>query len=107
MERMLLFVDIGLRVLNGNRPLVIKPWRKEDATICQEKPIRIGEMHINIPPGTIVTRALITEHGTPLRANLGHMHGHVIFLNDAHIALSQLLREADCMGVSLWRENLG
>lgn len=41
LEDMGMLIDIILRVLDGNRPLVIKSRREEDTTVCQEEPVRV------------------------------------------------------------------
>src|ERR1051326_3526275 len=99
-------IDITLSMLDRNRPLVIKARREKNTSISQEEPVGIRDTHINLPPGAVVARSLVAEHSTPLRANLGDMHRHIKFINDAHIAIGQLFREADSMGVGVVRENL-
>ena len=90
LEDMRMLINIILRVLDGDRPLVIKPWREEDTAIRQEKPVGIREANINIPPGAVVSRTLVAEHGTTLRANLCDVHRHIKLFNDADIGFGQL-----------------
>src|SRR5712691_11680967 len=95
-----MLVNIGLSMLDRNCPLVIKARREKDTAIRQEEPVGIRDAHINLPPGPVVARTLVTEHSTTLCTNLGNMHRHIKFINDAHIAICQLFREAAsvCMG---------
>src|ERR1700758_2307981 len=102
-----MLIDIILRVLDRDRPLVIKSWREEDTAVCQEEPVCIREAHVDIPPCTIVTRTLIAEHGTALCTDLGYMHGHIKLFDDADIRVGQLLREVICMRMGFWRKYLG
>src|SRR2546421_11789422 len=99
-------VNISLSMLNRNRPLIIKARREEDTPVRQEEPVGIRDTHIDIPPGAIVTRTLMAEHGTTLGANLGNMHRQIKLFDDAHIAISQLLGKTDGMGMRLRREYL-
>src|SRR5437588_12677879 len=95
-----MLVDIGLSMLDRYRPLVIKARREKDTAIRQEEPVGIRDTQVNLPPGPVVSSTLVTEHSTTLCANLGNMHRHLKFINDAHIPICQLFRETAgvCMG---------
>jgi hypothetical protein len=41
LEDMCMMIDIILGVLDGDRPLIIKARREEDAAVCQEEPVRV------------------------------------------------------------------
>src|SRR5215469_7267596 len=74
-EDMRMMIDISLGVLDRYGPLVIKARRKEDASICQKKPVGIGEAHIDVPPGsTVVAGTGVAEHCTTLCTYLNHVH---------------------------------
>ena len=51
---MRMMIDIGLRVLDRDGPLVIEARREKDAAICQEEPVGVGETHVDLPPGGAV-----------------------------------------------------
>src|SRR5437588_8309833 len=104
---MQMVIDIGLGMLHGNRPLIIKAGREEDTAVRQEKPVGIGHVHIDLPPGAIVTRTLIAEHSAALSANLSYMHGQVKLFNNTDISLAQLPGKTAGMGMCLRCENLG
>src|SRR5258706_351771 len=78
-------IDIILGVLDGDRPLVIKSRREEDAAIRQEEPVRVRELHVDISPIPEVPCPLITEHSAPLCANLGNMHRHIKLFDDSDV----------------------
>src|SRR5436305_14712862 len=96
-----MLVDIGLSMLDRYRPLVIKARREKDTAIRQEEPVGIRDAQVNLPPGPVVTRTLVTEHGTTLCTNLGNMHRHIKFINDAHIPIFQLVRTSASVGLGL------
>src|SRR5437588_5725683 len=101
-----MLVDIGLSMLDRYRPLVIKARREKDTAIRQEEPVGIRDAQVNLPPGPVVARTLVTEHSTTLCANLGNMHRHIKFINDAHIPICQLFREVASVCMGFHCENL-
>src|SRR5579885_18401 len=105
-EDMDMVIDILPGVLDRDSPLVIEARREKDTAIRQEEPVGVGETHVDVPPGAIVVRALVAEHGTAFRADLRHMHGHAELVDDADIGLRQLPGKVDGMVMRVLRENL-
>src|SRR6266566_3137035 len=103
---MRMVINIFLCVLDGDCPLIIKARREEDSAICQEEPVGIRDIHVNFPPGAIITRTLKTEHGTTLRTNLSNMHRQIKFLDNTYIGFPQLFRKIIGMCVSFSCEDL-
>src|SRR2546421_12474606 len=104
---MRMMIDISLGVLDRYGPLVIKARRKEDASICQEKPVGVGEAHIDMPPGsTVVAGTRVAEHCATLCTYLNYVHWQIELFNDTGVGSSQLLREIVSMGVRLGCEDL-
>src|SRR5579885_473426 len=105
-EDMDMVIDILPGVLDRDSPLVIEARREKDTAIRQEEPVGVGETYVDVPPGAIVVRALVAEHGTAFRADLRHMHGHAELVDDADIGLRQLPGKVDGMVMRVLRENL-
>src|SRR2546421_1679740 len=63
LEDMHMMVDIVLRMLDGDRPLIVKARREEGAAISKEEPVGIRDIHVDILPGTVMTRPPLTGHG--------------------------------------------
>ncbi len=87
-----MMIDIGMGVLDRDGPLVIEARREEDAAICQEEPVGVGEAHVDVPPGgTVVASTWIGEHGAALCTYLNHVHWHVELFDDTGVGSGQLL----------------
>src|SRR5215469_6046803 len=88
-EDMRMMINISLGVLDRYGPLVIKTRRKENASISQEKPVSVGEAHIDVPPGsTVVAGTRVAEHSTTLCTYLNHVHWHIELFNDTGVGSS-------------------
>src|SRR5947209_11187485 len=83
LEDMHMMIDIFLRMLDRDRPLVVETRREEDTAIGEVQPVGIRHIHVDLPPGTVVARPLVAEHGTALRADLRHVHWQIELFDDA------------------------
>ncbi len=85
--------------------MVVESGREKDAAIGQEEPVGIREAHIHLRPGTIIVGPFVAEHGAALGADLRHVHGHIVLIDDTEVGIAQLFREIVRVSMGLRRED--